>query len=237
MTQDSYQEKQQRNHIANFKKIVDPLFLKYYEKIIGSTMLSTEALYDLWWSVKYLCAKGLDGDIVEFGVWKGGALELVAYALNEYKGTNKIVGFDTFEGHPKPEANEIDIWGNNMQAKFQEVEKSGEKWAFADYDDVNTRLRKINSNVELIKGIVDQNIDASKINRIAILRLDMDWYQPTKTALNKFYDKIQKGGILIIDDYGHHSGAKKATDEFIKERDLRLNFRHINYSCIAANIL
>jgi UDP-N-acetylmuramate-alanine ligase len=42
----------------------------------------------------------------------------------------------------------------------------------------------------------------------------MDWYQPTKTVLNKFYDNIQKGGIIIIDDYGHHSGAKKVTDKF-----------------------
>jgi O-methyltransferase len=232
-----YQEKQQQNHLNGFLKVVDPSFIKYYEKCKVRTMLSTEALYDLWWSVKYLCENEMGGDIVELGVWQGGALEIVAHALNEFKGSNRIVGFDTFEGHPMPEVEEIDIWGNNMQDKFYEVTNSGKKWAFADYDSVEKNLKSIYSNVKLIKGVVNENVDTSDINEISILRLDMDWYEPTKIALKKFYDKIQKGGVLIIDDYGHHSGAKKATDEYVNERKLRINFRHINYSCVAANII
>ena len=232
-----YQEKQQRNHLNVFLKVVDPIFIKYYEKCKMRTMLSPEALYDLWWSVKYLCENDLRGDIVELGVWQGGALEIVAHALNEFKGNNRIVGFDTFEGHPMPEAEEIDIWGNNMLDKFHEVTNDGEKWCFADYHSVENKLKSIYTNVTLIKGVVNETVDMSDINEISILRLDMDWYEPTKIALNKLYGKIQKGGALIIDDYGHHSGAKKATDEYFKEKKLRINFRHINYSCIAASIV
>ena len=65
----------------------------------------------------------------------------------------------------------------------------------------------------------------------------MDWHEPTKIALEKLYDKIQPGEVLIIDDYGHHSGARKATDEFIAQRKLKINLRHINYACVAANII
>jgi len=232
-----YQEKQQRNHMNGFLKVVDPSFIKFYVQCKDRTMLSTEALYDLWCSVKYICNNDMHGDIIEMGVWQGGALELIAHALNEFKGNNKIIGFDTFEGHPKPDKTEVDIWGNNMQEKFQELTSSGEKWAFADYDNVNERLKYLYENVSLIKGVVDEKIETSGIDEIAILRLDMDWYEPTKIALNKFYPKIQKGGVLIIDDYGHHSGARQATDEYVIENKLKINFRHINYSCVVANIL
>jgi len=76
MKEINYQEKQQQNHLNAFLKVVDPTFIKYYQKIRKNTMLSTEALYDLWWSVKYICKNELNGDIIEFGVWKGWALEL-----------------------------------------------------------------------------------------------------------------------------------------------------------------
>lgn len=234
MKEINYQEKQQQNHLNAFLKVVDPSFLKYYQKIRKDTMLSTEALYDLWWSVKYICKSKLNGDIIEFGVWRGGALELIAYALNEYQGSNRIIGFDTFEGHPKPGKNEVDIWGNNMQKKFKE-EKVG-KWAYANYEYVLSNLNNVYKNFQLYKGLVDESIDENKVSNIAVLRLDMDWYKPTKLVLQKFYDKIQKGGLLIIDDYGHHSGARQAVDEFIGENNLNLNFRHVNYSCIVANI-
>lgn len=234
MKEINYQEKQQQNHLNAFLKVVDPSFLNYYQKIRKDTMLSTEALYDLWWSVKYICNNNLNGDIIEFGVWRGGALELIAYALNEYQGSNRIIGFDTFEGHPKPGKNEVDIWGNDMQKKFKE-EKAG-KWAYAKYEYVLSNLNNVYKNVQLYKGLVDESIDDNKVGNIAILRLDMDWYKPTKIVLQKFYAKIQKGGLLIIDDYGHHSGARQAVDEFIVENNLILNFRHVNYSCIVANI-
>ena len=67
-----YQEKQQKNHLNGFLKVVDPKFVKIYEKCKVRTMLSTEALYDLWLTVKYLCENKMHGDIVELGVWRGG---------------------------------------------------------------------------------------------------------------------------------------------------------------------
>jgi len=232
-----YQDKQQRNHVSGFPKVVDPLFKTYYEACRDRIRLSLEALYDLWWTCQFVCANNFRGDIVELGVWQGGALEMIGYALNEFKGKNRVVGYDSFEGHPEPEATEVDIWGNNMRDKYLELKSAGEKWAFADYDEVNKRLQSIYKNVRLVKGVFNNSTDTSFITEISILRLDLDWYEPTKTALKKLYGKISKGGVLIIDDYGHHSGARKATDEYIEENKLKINLRHINYSCVVGNIL
>jgi len=231
-----YQEKQKTNHQKLFLKVVEPKFLEHYEKIRSRSMLSVEVLYDLWLSVKYICKRELKGDIVEFGVWNGGGLELIAHALNNHGGENKIVGFDTFEGHPEPQAEEVDAWGNNMREKYQQEVEDGKKWAYANFDNVNQNLKKIYNNYELVKGLVDESIDDQALKNVSMLRLDMDWYAPTKVVLERFYDKIETGGILIIDDYGHHSGARKAIDEFVKKRNLKLNFRHVNYSCLVANI-
>ena len=66
-------------------------------------------------------------------------------------------------------------------------------------------------------------------NEISILRLDTDWYESTKMELDILYPKLVKGGILIIDDYGHWKGARKAVDEYFLGKKVVKNF--IDYSC------
>ena len=199
-------------------------------------MLSKEVLFDLWNSIRYLSQRGLNGDIIEFGVWRGGALELAAMALKCFGIKNKLIGVDTFAGHPEPNSNEIDAWGNNMKARHnEEVAKTG-SWASANMEEVDLNLSKITKNYELIKEEVCTTTILNDVKKISILRLDMDWYEPTKAVLENFYYRIEMGGIVIIDDYGHHSGARDATDEFFSKNNISLNFRHLNYSCIAATI-
>ena len=104
------------------------------------------------------------------------------------------------------------------------------------YDSVVKNLLQIRPDVTLRKGEVSSQTNEPEIERISILRLDMDWYDPTLAALENFYDRIETGGSIIIDDYGHHSGARKATDEFFAHHKRHLHFRHVNYSCIAATV-
>jgi predicted O-methyltransferase YrrM len=81
------------------------------------------------------------------------------------------------------------------------------------------------NNVILVKGFfqdtlqIQENID--NIGEIAVLRLDGDWYDSTKICLEKLYDKVIDGGVIIIDDYGHFIGAKRATDEFREKYNIR----------------
>ena len=231
-----YQKKQQETHVKLFSKVTPLEFNDSLEAVSPRTMLSAEVLYDLWNTIKFITARGLTGDILEFGVWKGGGLELAGHALNHFKGSNKIYGFDTFEGHPEPSKNEVDAWGQNMNERFhKEIEENG-SWVKSHYDSVLRNLTKIRSNISLRKGEVTSETIESEIKKISILRLDMDWYEPTIAALENFYDRVENGGSIIVDDYGHHSGAREATDEFFSKRRLNLNFRHINYSCIAATV-
>jgi len=231
-----YQKKQQNNHNKLFLKNTGRDFIEYFKEIKARTMLSAESLYDLWITINYIKKRGLNGDIVEFGVWKGGSLELSARAIKQFNCKNRLIGIDTFSGHPIPHEDEEDAWGNNMKARYlEELEQFG-SWAESSMDDVRMNLEKITSNFKLIKEEVTGSTTLSEIESIAILRLDMDWYDPTKAALENFFHRIQTGGSIIIDDYGHHTGAKKATDEFFRKHNIHLNFRHINYSCIAATV-
>jgi O-methyltransferase len=234
----NFQEKQQQNHLKHFLSVTEKPFIKSYDQAKEYTMLSPEVLYDLWLSTKYIVLNNIQGDIVEYGVWKGGALQIIIDALQYYEGNNKIYGYDTFEGHPEPDKDEIDIYGKSMLEVYLEKKESGEDWAKADYLSTKERLDRLIKGLsfELIKKEIDENFVCLH-DQVSILRLDLDWYSPTKKILEESYKKISRGGVLIIDDYGHHSGARKAIDEFFSKREIKLNFRHVNYSCVAATVI
>ena len=123
-----------------------------------------------------------------------------------------------------------------MNARYHKEVRENGSWVKSHYDDVLKNLLKIRPNVTLRKGEVNSETIEPEIKKISILRLDMDWYEPTIAVLENFYDRIEIGGSIIIDDYGHYSGARKATDEFFANNKKHLHFRHINYSCIAATV-
>ncbi len=66
--------------------------------------------------------------------------------------------------------------------------------------------------------------------KISILRLDTDWYESTKHELNNLFPRLVSGGILIIDDYGHFQGSKKAVDEYFEENKISSFLFRIDYT-------
>lgn len=86
--------------------------------------------------------------------------------------------------------------------------------------------------MELIKGLCQETLPGSAPRTIAVLRLDVDWYEPTLVALRLLYPRISSGGVCIVDDYGHHSGARQAFDEYFGE-SLRSKVFNTDYSCIS----
>ena len=77
--------------------------------------------------------------------------------------------------------------------------------------------------IKYIRGKVEDTLNETKPESIALLRLDTDWYESTKAEMDALYPLIAKGGVLIIDDYGHFEGARKAIDEYfdsVKEQPL-----------------
>jgi hypothetical protein len=69
---------------------------------------------------------------------------------------------------------------------------------------------------------VQDTIPAQAPERIAILRLDTDWYDSTRHELEHLYDRLESGGVLLIDDYGYWQGARQAVDEFLEARNTRM---------------
>jgi hypothetical protein len=106
-------------------------------------------------------------------------------------------------------------------------------WCYSPLEEVKSNLKKTEypfGQIHFIKGKVEDTLPEPSIGKIALLRLDTDWYESTKHELETLYDKLVPGGVLIIDDYGHWSGSRKAVDEFIADRKLSLFLHRIDYT-------
>ena len=199
--------------LSNIKDYYNPeLFIN---RILtnGLTLVSRERLKNLY--EKCCIFKNTPYSFVECGVAKGGCLAMMKFAAGP---ENKIYGFDSFEGMPPITKEDIDKY--NKSCPIKDFGKVGDNLSGGIENVYNTfNLLNLNmNNTKLIKGFfqdtlqIQENID--EIGEIAVLRLDGDWYESTKICLDKLYEKVINGGIIIIDDYGHFIGAKKATDEF-----------------------
>jgi len=200
------------------------------------TMTSDERLVSLSRCIDYIHDNNIQGDIVECGVWRGGSMMLVARKLLQLKSSyRKLFLFDTFEGMTEPGKDDI-AWDNitavqklNASNKFE----GRNVWCYSTLDEVKSNLLKTQypgENVIYVKGKVEKTLPFSAIEKISLLRLDTDWYESTKHELEHLYDKLVYGGVLIIDDYGHWEGAKKAVDEFIQKNGLKLYLNRIDYT-------
>ncbi|NKB45694.1 MAG: hypothetical protein GKS03_15590 [Alphaproteobacteria bacterium] len=156
-------------------------------------------------------------------------------------GNRRLFGFDTFEGHPEPQDWELDIHGTNQNKVFHEVMDRDGEWAAVSIQDVQENLAKLLGDypqdlITLVRGdasITGPEFASSSDNRgIALLRLDMDWYEPTINCLNALGHHIPVGGVIILDDFGHHLGVQKAAEEYFTSIDRRFDVTKIDYSCV-----
>ncbi|CEN81160.1 TylF/MycF/NovP-related O-methyltransferase [Paraclostridium sordellii] len=162
----------------------------------------------------------IPGEVLEFGVYKGASIiRFATYReLLENTYSRKIIGFDIFEEFPKTD-NDDD---NKFIQRFEEQGGNGiSKEALEDF----IKHKKIN-NIELIKGNVfdtlDEFLEKNKQIKISLLHLDLDVYKPTKFILEKLYERMIPGGIIVFDDYGTVKGATDAIDEFLKEKNKKI---------------
>ena len=196
-------------------------FLETYKKIKPYSMVDEHDAFATWEAVNYLIERGIEGSFVECGVWRGGVSILIAdrlIQLNSSKRTQYL--YDTFEGMSEPTSKDIDKYGSSASNRLQSVgRKDGADnvWAFASIDDVKKNFERFkipHENISMIKGKVEDTIPSNMPEKIALLRLDTDWYESTKHELIHLYPLLQKGGVLLIDDYGMWSGCREAVDEY-----------------------
>ncbi len=204
--------------------------------VLTFTMTGPDRILAVIQSIRYLLRAGIPGSIVECGVWRGGSMMAAALALLQCGATDRdLFLFDTFEGMTKPSALDISYSNDPAHVEFARLKKTDDRaaWCDASLEDVRNNLLATGYNSErlhFVKGKVEETIPDLAPEKIALLRLDTDWYESTRHELLHLYPRLSPGGVLIIDDYGHWLGARKATDEYFSQNNIHILLNRIDYT-------
>jgi hypothetical protein len=204
------------------------------ERVGPFTMTSPERIMAVRDAVAHVCRHGIAGAIVECGVWRGGSMMAAALTLLEFGERRPLHLFDTFAGMPPPGTVDRDITGTAAARLLATEDRAtGSTWAYSPLDDVRENVLGTGYPPELVAfvpGRVEETIPAHAPEQIAVLRLDTDWYESTRHELEHLYPRLTVGGLLIVDDYGHWEGARRAVDEYLAATGAKLFLARIDYT-------
>jgi O-methyltransferase len=202
------------------------------------TMTSFERMATLWQQIHYLDRYGIRGALVECGVWRGGAIGMMALAhmRSVRPPIRPLHLFDSFQGIPQPRADidgraALSFTGGRAEGALQSTGK-----LVSPLEDSKRLLTtKVAYPEELIHyhaGWFQNTLprDAPELGDIALLRLDGDWYESTALCLKYLYSKVVKHGVVVIDDYGHFEGCRRAVDEFVENLATPILLSHADYT-------
>jgi hypothetical protein len=161
--------------------------------------------------VDKVAKENIPGDFVEAGVYKGGIIMAMALKCKQLGLDRNIYAYDTFSGMTQPTAADVNL--HNIRA----LDLMNESMCSSSLEETRSNMEKTGySNVTFCMGdIVSTNLETIP-KQIALLRLDTDWYESTKFELDHFEPNVVQGGYVIIDDYGHWKGSRRAVDEFLE---------------------
>jgi hypothetical protein len=200
------------------------------------SMTGRERLFATLLACRHVARNDIEGDFVECGVWRGGHGMIAADIFSRMCKPAKVYLFDTFAGMTEPDMHDIETTtGEQASARYARERKDARNdWCFASLEEVRRNFLEaglLSDYVRMIEGDVLETLkDEDNLpNSISVLRLDTDWYESTKLELETLWPRLQPGGILILDDYGHWGGARKAVDEYFEERE-RPFFHYVDYT-------
>lgn len=190
--------------------------VKVLDTVKQFTKSSAERLAAMTAALRSIDESGLPGDVVECGVWRGGNIALARLTSPE-----RIVwAYDTYQGMTRPEDVDTNWRGGSALDDFKKKQDAGGLWSAVPLAMVQENLRVCGAydeeKLRFVVGPVEETLlcEANLPERIALLRLDTDWHASTKIEMEVLYPRLVPGGILIVDDYGHWMGAKKAVDDY-----------------------
>jgi hypothetical protein len=185
----------------------------------------------------YLKNNSIEGDVVELGVAAGGNFATMLLGCRDAGITKKGWGFDSFQGIQL--AGKKDTSQPGIGDITHNVDVPDEELLVSSGITVHPKQNVIDNltswglydNVELVEGWVQHTLPvyADKIDKIAVLRLDMDIYYPTKIALEFLFDKVVKGGVVVIDDWAL-DGARLACEEYFESIKYKPNYIGVSNS-------
>lgn len=200
------------------------------QQIRGYTQTSPERVHALLEAVRYVQRAQIPGAIVECGVWRGGSMMAAALAiLDSGAPLRDLYLFDTFSGMSEPTRADVDYKGRTAA---QYLERNPDLNA-VEIDEVERNLASTGyaaGRVHFVKGKVEDTLPESAPPEIALLRLDTDWYESTRHELVHLFPRVVKHGVVIIDDYGHFEGCRRAVDEYLTSLDAPVLLNRIDYT-------
>lgn len=176
------------------------------------------------------------GAIVECGVWRGGAAAVMGTVADRAKTNRKLWLFDSFEGMPAASKEDVGEDAKLLSKGAISGTLSSVGTNIASVDEVKAllfdNLGLKDDNITIVKGWFQDTLPLyrDRIGAIAILRIDGDWYESTKVCIESLYDNVVSAGYIIIDDYGFFPGCKKAVDDFLEHRRLKVQLIKTDYS-------
>ena len=203
-----------------------PEWVQTIERVAPYSQTSAERLAALCAATEHVVAAGIPGAIVECGVWRGGSMMAVALTLQRLGADDReLYLFDTFAGMTRPSEADRDYTGAPVMPGWLRYQQDTRDPAAVALEEVRDALLSTGydeGRLHFVEGPVEETVPASAPQEIALLRLDTDWYESTRHELLHLYPRLEAGGVLIIDDYGHFQGARRATDEFFADQPVLL---------------
>lgn len=204
---------------------MDPTDRRTVEAALPYTMTGVMRLRALVEAVRYCLAAKIPGSFAECGVWRGGSVLTMILTLQDCGVTDRdIYLFDTFQGMTEPSENDLSSIEPGALETWREAASRGER-AWSDLFDpasfseegVRDLLASTgypSERLHFVRGPVEETVPAAAPEHLALLRLDTDWYESTRHEMQHLYPRLVSRGVLIIDDYGHWEGARRAVDEY-----------------------
>lgn len=201
--------------------------IRHYCRGNALTMLPKVRLDNIHQLVSEIYANSVPGDLLEAGVWRGGATIFMRWLLNQYQDAERSVWVvDSFQGFPKT--------GDLIDRKTVDSLIAGE-YSIA-IDDVKASFAKfglLDNQVTFVKGYFDETLPTIPVKQLSLLRIDADLYDSTKVCLDNLYPKLSSGGFVIIDDYGETEyRCHDAVDEYRENHNIHSPIIHVDDKCI-----
>src|SRR5439155_11067157 len=177
----------------------------------AETMIGLKRLDNLHECIKAVIRDKVPGDLLEAGVWRGGATIFMRAALLAYKEPDRRVwAADSFEGLPAADAGKYPADGGRSWTKANAI-------LAVSLEDVKANFARyglLDDQVRFLKGWFRDTLANAPIRQLAVLRLDGDMYESTMEALISLYPRLSVGGYAIVDDYGNIPGCRHAVKDY-----------------------
>jgi len=194
---------------------------------MADTMIGLKRLDNLQFCVEDVIKNNVPGDLIETGVWRGGATIFMRGVLKAYQVTDRRVWVaDSFAGLPKPDAEKYPVDEGDQYHTYEHLRVSLEQ--------VQANFLKyglLDDQVRFLKGWFKDTLKVAPIEKLAVMRLDGDMYESTMDALTSLYPKLSVGGYVIIDDYALHT-CREAVKDFRAAQNITDEIKEIDWTGI-----